>query len=96
MGDTVWVATIFDTTIVGPGDFQVGNGLSFSPDAGQIWHHLANEAIFDPSRPAFASDPSTPINNGCFGLSLTGATIWAAFFSGSSVRSRDGGRTVPR
>lgn len=96
-GDTVWAATLFDTTITwmdrSP---QVGSGLSFSVDGGRSWRHIPNETIFDPSRPSFARGPSHPIQNACFGLALDGDTIWAAFFAGSSVRSRDAGRTWER
>ncbi len=92
-GDTVWAATLFDTTL---GSGQAGGGLSFSLDGGETWGHIPNETIFDPSRPSFAGGPSTPVNNACFGLALDGDTIWAAFFAGSSVRSRDAGRTWER
>ena len=92
-GDTVWAATLFDTTL---GSGQAGNGLSFSLNAGETWGHVPNETIFDPSRPSFARGPSTPVDNACFGLALDGDTIWAAFFAGSSVRSRDAGRTWER
>ena len=36
------------------------------------------------------------MDNACYGLALDGDTIWAAFFAGSSVRSRDAGRTWER
>ena len=94
-GDTVWAATLFDTTL-GVSN-QAGNGLSFSIDSGETWKHIPNETIFDPSRPSFADqDPPTQVDNACFGLALDGDTIWAAFFAGSSVRSRDAGRTWER
>ena len=95
-GDTVWAATLFDTTIAGLGDFQVGGGLSFSTDAGRTWQHISNNAIFDTSKPDFDEGPSTPIQNPCYGVSITGNTIWAAFWAGSTVRSPDGGRTWER
>ena len=94
-GDTVWAATLFDTTL-GVSN-QAGNGLSFSIDSGETWKHIPNETIFDPSRPSFADqEPPTQVDNACFGLALDGDTIWAAFFAGSSVRSRDAGRTWER
>jgi hypothetical protein len=92
-GDTVWIATVYDTTIAGLGRFNVGAGLSFSHDAGLTWQNLPPETIFDPAKPEFAKGPTTPIYNPCWGLSVDGSTIWAAFFSGSSVRSQDGGLT---
>ena len=96
-GDTVWAATLFDTTIAwldrSP---QVGSGLSFSVDGGMSWGHIPNEAIFDTSRSSFARGPTSPGDNACFGLALDGDTVWAAFFAGSSVRSRDAGRTWER
>ena len=92
-GDTVWAATLFDTTL---GSGQAGGGLSFSLNAGETWENIPNETIFDPSRPSFARGPATPVDNACFGLALDGDTIWATFFAGSSVRSRDSGRTWER
>jgi len=96
-GDTVWTATLFDTTVAGiDPPPQVGDGLSFSLDSGRTWQHLSNEAIFDPGKPGFEKGPTTPIQNPCYGLSIAGDTVWAVFFAGSSVRSRDGGRTWER
>ena len=95
LGDTVWVATAFDTVIAGQ-VYDVGGGLSFSHDGGQSWSHLANEAIFDTSRADFIGGPTTAGQNPCWDLHIDGNTIWAAFFSGSSVRSRDAGRTWER
>ena len=96
VGDTVWAATLFDTTIAGLGNYQVGDGLSFSINGGRTWQHISNDAIFDPSIPGFAGGPFSPVQNPCYGLSIDGNTIWAAFFAGSAVRSRDGGRTWER
>ena len=93
-GDTVWAATLFDTTLGSSG--QAGNGLSFSMNSGETWRHIPNETIFDPSRPSFADPEPTQVDNACFGLALDGSTVWAAFFAGSSVRSRDAGRTWER
>ncbi len=92
-GDTVWAATLFDTTL---GSGQAGGGLSFSLNGGETWEHIPNETIFDSSRPSFARGPATAVDNACFGLALDGDTIWATFFAGSSVRSRDSGRTWER
>ena len=88
---TVWVATIIDST-----GLQAGNGLSFSRDAGDHWQHLPNDVIFDPTVPGFEDGPFTLIQNACFGIAIDGDTIWATFFAGSSVRSRDGGATWER
>ena len=92
-GDTVWVATLIDTTIAGQGTAQASTGLSFSHDGGRSWSHISNESIFDPSKPGFERSPSTTILNGCFDLSLDGEAIYAAFFAGSTVRSIDQGQT---
>ena len=97
VGDTVWAATLFDSTIAGvQGSNQVGSGLSSSVDGGRSWHHIPNEMIFDISRPGFGRGPTTPIQNSCFGLAIDGDTIWAAFFAGSTIRSGDAGRTWER
>lgn len=94
VGDTVWVASLVDTSI--GNSKQAGTGLTFSVNAGTTWTHISNEVIFDLTKPGFAPGPSTPVDNPCFGLAIDGETIWAAFFSGGSVRSRDGGRTWER
>ena len=92
VGDTVWVATIIDTT-TSIGTRQMGTGLSFSHDAGSTWTHITNEAIFDPQIPSFKRGPGTQIDNGCFGLSIGKDEVWAAFFAGSTVQlSADGTR----
>ena len=92
VGDTVWVATIIDTT-TSIGTRQMGTGLSFSHDAGSTWTHIANEAIFDPQIPSFERGPGTQIDNGCFSLSIGKDEVWAAFFAGSTVQlSADGTR----
>ncbi|NKB67648.1 MAG: hypothetical protein GKR89_11335 [Candidatus Latescibacteria bacterium] len=95
VGDTVWVATAVDTVIAGQ-TYDVGSGLSFSHDGGQSWSHLANETIFDTSRADFVGGPFTAGQNPCWDLHIDADTIWAAFFSGSSVRSRDAGLTWER
>ena len=95
-GDIVWTATLFDTTIAGIGDHQVGNGLSFSVDGGDSWEHIPGSAIFDANKPVFSKGPTTDIDNACFGLSITGSSVWAAFFAGSTVHSPDMGRTWER
>jgi hypothetical protein len=94
VGDTVWAATLLDTTVGSSG--QAGSGLSFSLDGGQTWKHIANEAIFDTTKPGFARGPTTLIDNPCFGLGISGSTVWAAFFAGSLVRTSDLGRTWER
>jgi len=97
VGDTVWVATLIDTVIAGVDPPpQVGTGLSFSLDGGLNWEHIPNEAIFDTLVAGFENGPTTSIQNAPFGLAIDGSTIWATFFSGSSVRSRDGGRSWER
>ena len=96
-GDTVWAATLFDTLVAGlDRPAQVGSGLAWSTDGGSNWGHVANEALFDTLRPGFEGGPFTQIQNACFGLSLDGDTVWAAFFSGSTIRSTDFGRTWER
>ncbi|MBT6147471.1 MAG: hypothetical protein HOH74_18685, partial [Gemmatimonadetes bacterium] len=96
-GDTVWAATLFDS--LGTGQDRpppVGSGLSWSTDGGSSWDHITNEALFDTLRPGFSEGPFTSVQNPCFGLSLDGDTIWAAFWSGSTIRSTDFGRTWER
>lgn len=96
-GDTVWAATLFDSLGTGlERPPPVGSGLSWSTDGGANWGHITNEALFDTLRPGFDGGPFTPVQNPCFGLSFDGDTIWAAFWSGSTIRSTDFGRTWER
>ncbi|HJP31400.1 MAG TPA: FlgD immunoglobulin-like domain containing protein [Candidatus Latescibacteria bacterium] len=96
-GDTVWAATLFDSLATGlDRPHPVGSGLAWSVDGGLSWDHITNEALFDTLRPGFEGGPFTPVQNPCFGLTLDGDTIWAAFWSGSTVRSTDFGRTWER
>jgi len=96
-GDTVWAGTLFDS--LGTGLARpppVGSGLSWSIDGGANWSRIPNEVLFDTSRPGFEGGPFTQVQNPCFGLSLDGDTLWAAFWSGSTIRSTDFGRTWER
>jgi hypothetical protein len=95
VGDTIWVSTIIDTT-TSIGSRQKSTGLSFSHDAGRTWTRIANEEIFNPQLASFARGPGTPIDNGCFGISIGDGEIWAAFFAGSTVRFSDDGRSWQR
>ncbi len=95
VGDTIWVSTITDTT-TSIGSRQKGTGLSFSHDAGRSWTHIKNEDIFNPQIPGFERGPGTPIDNGCFGLSIGAGEVWATFFAGSSVRFSDDGNSWQR
>ena len=96
-GDAVWVATVTDTTAFNE-VFQVGQGLSFSIDAGAKWKHIPTLAIFDSTKAGFEGgrDTQTNISNPCWDLALEESTVIAACFSGSSVRSRDGGNSWER
>ena len=91
-GDTIWVATVTDTTIKGQ-YFQMGQGLSASFDGGNRWSHFANDRIFGelPDPP-----PHLSASTGCFGLAIDGRTLWATFFAGSLMRTRDAGATWER
>lgn len=96
-GDTVWAATLFDSLVIASdGPVQTGSGLSWSTDGGDSWNHIPNAAIFDTSRAGFEGGPTLDFLNACFGLSIEGDTIWAAFLAGSTVRSADFGRTWER
>jgi len=96
-GDTVWAGTLFDSLAAGLDRAQpVGSGLSWSVDGGTNWSRVPNEVLFDTLRAGFEDGPFTPVQNPCLGLSLDGDTIWAAFWSGSTIRSTDFGRTWER
>ncbi len=96
-GDEVWASALYDTSIAGlDSPPPVGSGISVSRDGGMTWTTVPNRTIFDVSRPEFARGPTTAIQNPCYGLSVTGDTVWAAFWAGSTVRSRDSGLTWDR
>ncbi len=103
-GDVIWIATVFDTTTEN-GSFQVGDGLSASFDGGATWEHFDNSKIFG----GFEDGPRTNVQNGAFGVAIdedvgrvdgesatSHEVVWAAFFAGSLVRSKDRGETWER
>lgn len=97
VGDTVWAATFFDSVFVpDQGPVRVSDGLTYSLNAGETWHHIPNETIFNPANPEFADGPFTAAQNEAYGLSIDGDHIWVAFFAGSTVRSPDAGRSWER
>jgi hypothetical protein len=98
VGDTVWVATLFDTFVAGqtPPNRQTNAGLHFSTDAGDRWQTLSNEVVFDSSQVGFARGPGIAQDNACFGLAISGQAVWAAFFAGATVRFAPDARSWQR
>ncbi len=75
----VWVATYYDTTLVGKTVF-VNGGLFKSPPQGVAWEYIAVLFRLDPG-------------NITYDIAVDGATLWTANWWRSLQRSDDGGLT---
>jgi two component regulator with propeller domain len=111
LGENIWVATAYDTSVLEGSyytDYPKGNGISYSPDAGQTWQRFPQsvdaqydtlEAIYDDSIPALPI--TSKINNLTYDLAiqLTAAgdtVLWSANFAGGCRKSYDHGETWQR
>jgi len=79
-GDTIWVATAFDSLTKDAGRLPAGGGLSWSIDGGQTWTHI--------SQPG-----TTPVQNVTFDIAILHSTIWIASYGGGLKKSEDWGQT---
>jgi len=109
-GDTVWVATAFDS-LVAEESLDTGGGISRSFDSGHTWEYLGQpmdslvyvdgEAqVYSPmvvfGDTILAVDVVTPINNPSYDLAYDGQRIWTASFAGGLRVSHDFGTTWQR
>ena len=69
-GDTVWVATAFDTlTEVSDDPLSAGGGLSYSLDGGETWNHIRQPGV-------------THVQNITYDITVLGSTVWIATWGG--------------
>jgi len=111
LGEHIWVATAYDTSVIEGSyytDYPKGNGISYSPDAGRSWQRFPQsidgqydtlEAVFGDSIPALPI--TSKINNLTYDLAIqlteTGDTVlWSANFAGGTRKSYDNGETWQR
>jgi len=89
-GDTLWVATAFDTT-TSLGTYDAGGGLSYSLDGGDTWTWVPQPV--DSQDVTGYSPTTTVINNLTYDIALTDSTVWIASFAGGLRKSGDMGKT---
>lgn len=86
--ETVWIATAFDTSAQGD-DLTAGGGLSYTPDNGDNWIHIAQPV--DSRDETNYSPTTTVIQNITYDIAIVDSTIWIASFGGGLRRSDDMG-----
>ena len=79
-GDTIWVATAFDSLTKDAGRLPAGGGLSWSTDGGQTWTYIPQPG-------------TTPVQNVTFDIAILNSTIWIASYGGGLKKSEDWGKT---
>ena len=86
----VWVATAFDTLILGENE-SAGGGLSWSDNGGISWNYV--EQPVDPNKPdSLGYKPTTTVvQNVTFDIALSGGSIWISSWGGGLRKSVDGG-----
>jgi len=78
----IWVATAFDTLIVGEHE-AAGGGLSYSTDNGGTWNYVGQP---------FPRSDWTIINNVTYDIAVIDSTVWIASFGGGLLKSSDMGK----
>ncbi len=101
-GDTIWVATVFDTTTA-QGDLSAGGGLGRSFDGGQTWTYFpqpvdARTDTLLPYDTTFVklNPTTTNIQNIAYDLAFQDSIVWIACWGGGIRRSTDYGETWTR
>ena len=79
-GNTIWIATAFDTLIASDGLRSAGGGLSYSEDNGLTWQHFPQPGV-------------TSVQNTTFDISFVDSTIWITSFGGGLKRSDNWGQS---
>jgi hypothetical protein len=86
---TLWISTAFDTTIQDE-SLDAGGGLSYTPDLGKTWVHIAQPVD---SRDETEYSPTTTIvQNITFDIATQDSTIWISSWGGGLRRSSDMGK----
>lgn len=102
MGDTIWVAGIFDSTTT-VGSMQTGGGLAYSIDQGANWTFVpqpvdnANDNYDNWDGQSVEFLPvTTPVNNTTWDIALTKDYVYIVSWAGGIRRSADMGLTWQR
>ena len=90
-GDTIWVATAFDTTIASIGTLSAGGGLSCSIDNGETWHWIPQPV--DSKEETDYSPTTTNVYNVTYDIALVDTVVWIASWAGGLRKSSDMGKT---
>ncbi|RKY82628.1 hypothetical protein DRQ07_00805 [candidate division KSB1 bacterium] len=89
-GDTVWVATAFDT-LTALGSLIAGGGLAWSADNGNTWTWISQP--IDSADVTEYSPTTTEINNPTYDIAISDSLVWIASFAGGLRKSSDMGKT---
>jgi len=79
VGEVVWAATAFDSTIKGE-TYAVGGGISFSLDRGQSWTWMPQPV--DPDTVTSYEPTTVAVLNVSYDIALQGTRVWIASFGG--------------
>lgn len=79
-GDTLLIATGFDTLTKDAGSLPAGGGLSLSFDGGATWKHIPQPG-------------ATPVQNVTFDIAILNSTLWIASYGGGLRKSNNWGQT---
>ena len=102
-GDTVWVATVFDTTVQGE-ELATGGGLGRSFDAGSTWTYIPQptdtttyvDSMWIPygdTEVLLKPPTTTNIQNVTYDLAFEDSVVWITSWGGGIRRSSDYGAT---
>lgn len=101
-GDTIWVATAFDTA-TGVGDLVAGGGLGRSFDGGETWTYIPQpvdsreDTLLAYGDTLVVLNPSTTnIQNVTYDLAFRDSVVWTTSWGGGIRRSTDYGQTWQR
>jgi len=101
-GDTVWVATVFDTSTTA-GDLDAGGGLARSFDGGESWTYLPQptespeDSVVAYGDTVVTLNPTTTnVQNITYDLAFRDSIVWVASWGGGIQKSTDYGQTWRR
>jgi len=105
-GDTIWVATVFDSTVSGDG-LSTGGGLGRSFDAGSTWTYIPQPVdttaytdtmyvTYGDTTVLLSPPTTTNILNVTYDLAFEDSVVWIASWGGGIRRSTDYGASWQR